>query len=156
MKKFIIILMAILGVALFVTGCSTADDGQNKLKPKALERKNDEGNLEMNIIFANPLGQGQNGYLTFVVQMDNHSYNLDEYEFSEYATLIDDKGNSPKGNATWKVTSGGGHHVINSLLFLDDGFISSDTKYIKLIIKDFIDVPVREFIWEEEFLGTKE
>ncbi|KJS82429.1 MAG: hypothetical protein JM58_15090 [Peptococcaceae bacterium BICA1-8] len=156
MKQKIIILMAILGIALVVTGCSTFDGDQNKLKPKALERKSDVGGLEMNIIFSNPLGQGKNGYLTFVVQMDNHSYNLDEYEFSDYATLIDDKGNSPKGNTTWEVTGGGGHHVINTLLFPDDSFITPDTKYIKLVIKDFIDVPAREFIWENEFLGIKE
>ena len=155
MKKKIAILIAILVITFVVAGCSTTDDS-GQLKPKALERKNDEGGLEMNIIFANPLGQGKDGYLTFVVQMDNHSYNLDEYEFSKYATLIDDKGNSPKGNPTWEVTGGGGHHVINTLLFPDDGLITPGTKYIKLIIKDFIDVPEREFIWEKEFLGIKE
>jgi len=155
MKKKIVILVAILVIAFVVTGCSTADDN-GQLKPKALERKNDEGGLEMNIIFANPLGQGKDGYLTFVVQMDNHSYNLDEYEFSKYATLIDDKGNSPQGDAKWEVYSGGGHHVINYLLFPDNGFITTDTKYVKLVIKDFIDVPEREFIWEKEFLGIKE
>ncbi|MFZ5945884.1 MAG: hypothetical protein ACOYVD_17465 [Bacillota bacterium] len=123
------------------------------LNPRDLERYNDEGEIQMGIIFANPLGQGKEGYLTFVVQMNNHSYNLDEYDLSKYATLINDKGNSPQGNAKWEVYSGGGHHVINYLLFPDNGFITPDTKYVKLVIKDFIDLPVREFIWEKEFLG---
>ncbi|MFZ5944887.1 MAG: hypothetical protein ACOYVD_12300 [Bacillota bacterium] len=123
------------------------------LNPRELERYNDEGDIQMGIIFANPLGQGKKGYLTFVVQMDNHSYNLDEYDLSKYATLIDDKGNSPQGDAKWEIYSGGGHHVINYLLFPDNGFITPDTKYVKLIIKDFIDLPVREFVWEKEFLG---
>jgi len=123
------------------------------LNPRDLERYNGEGEIQMGIIFANPLGQGKEGYLTFVVQMDNHSYNLDEYDLSKYATLINDKGNSPQGNAKWEVYSGGGHHVINYLLFPDNGFITPDTKYVKLVIKDFIDLPMREFVWEKEFLS---
>ncbi|KJS82945.1 MAG: hypothetical protein JM58_13675 [Peptococcaceae bacterium BICA1-8] len=126
---------------------------QKLLNPRDLERYNGEGDIQMGIIFANPLSQEKEGYLTFVVQMDNHSYNLDEYDLSKYSILLDDKGNSPQGDAKWEVYSGGGHHVINYLLFPDDGFITSDTKYVKLVIKDFIDLPVREFIWEKEFLG---
>jgi len=131
----------------------TIKNTKSTLNSGDLERYNGEGDIQMGIIFANPLGQGKEGYLTFVVQMDNHSYNLDEYNLSKYATLLDDKGNSPQGDAKWEVYSGGGHHVINYLLFPDNGFITAETKYVKLIIKDFIDLPLREFIWEKEFLG---
>jgi len=126
---------------------------KSTLNPRDLERYNGEGDIQMGIIFANPLGQEKEGYLTFVVQMDNHSYNLDEYDLSNYVTLLDDKGNSQQGDAKWEVYSGGGHHVINYLLFPDNGFITPETKYVKLVIKDFIDLPLREFIWEKEFLG---
>jgi len=124
---------------------------QKLLNPRDLERYNGEGDIQMGIIFANPLGQEKDGYLTFVVQMDNHAYNLDEYDLSKFSILFDDKGNSPQGDAKWEVYSGGGHHVINYLLFPDNGFITPDTKYIKLVIKDFIDLPEREFIWEKDF-----
>ena len=132
---------------------NTIKNTKRTLNPRDLERYNGEGDIQMGIIFANPLGQEKEGYLTFVVQMDNHSYNLDEYDLSKYANLLDDKGNSQQGDAKWEVYSGGGHHVINYLLFPDNGFITPETKYVKLVIKDFIDLPLREFIWEKEFLG---
>jgi len=126
------------------------------LSPKDYERYNSDGELTMGIIFADPLGEGKDGYLSFVVAIDNHSYDLNEYDLSDYATLVNDKGESPEGKPKWELFSGGGHHVINYLLFPDDGFITADTKYIKLVINDFIDIPVREFVWEKEFLGIKE
>jgi len=181
-KNFV--LMAVFSLIFLLAGCSEANAGKTdgsqveiedngkdvnvedkkansnnvvkKLNPRDLERYSEEGAVQMGIIFANPLGQEKEGYLTFVVQMDNHSYNLDDYDLSQYAVLVDDQGNSPKGEPRWEIYSGGGHHVINYLLFPDDGFITSETKYLKLIIKDFIDVPQREFIWEKEFLGIKE
>ncbi|MFZ7104024.1 MAG: hypothetical protein ACOWWO_15400 [Peptococcaceae bacterium] len=178
MNKKLMILLVIIGFVLVLAGCNKGNDNkeapalqkseqtENKqetsensdkpLNPRDLERYNSEGAVQMGVIFANPLGQEKKGYLTFVVQMDNHSYNLNEYDLSKYARLVDDKGNSPQGKAEWEVYSGGGHHVINHLLFPDNGFITADTKYVKLVIKDFIDLPLREFVWEKEFLGIKE
>jgi hypothetical protein len=181
MNKKILMFAIILSLIIFIAGCNK-DKGEtriiktqetteieankqtekkavsntNKLNPRDYERFNGDGAVQMSIIFANPLGQGKKGYLTFVAALDNHSYNLDDFDLSKYVTLVDDKGNSPKGKAKWEAYSGGGHHVINYLLFPDGGFITPETKYIKLIIKDFIDVPVREFVWEKEFLGIKE
>jgi len=182
MNRKVFVLLIVLSLLVVLAGCSkknnkveenpeaqknslvqkTANnEGQEKgntgqLNPRDYERFNGEGAVSMSFIFANPIGQAKKGYLTFVAALDNHSYNLDEYDLSKYVTLVDDKGNSPEGKPVWERYSGGGHHVINYLLFPDDGFITPETKYIKLLIKDFIDVPVREFVWEKEFLGVKE
>lgn len=179
MYKKLFILMILFSLIFLIAGCSKtkSDDvsqtdivekGEEaeentpineelkKLTPSQLERYDEEGAVQIGVIFANPLGLEKEGYLTFVVQMDNHSYNLDEYDLSQYAALVDDQGNSPKGEIKWEIYSGGGHHVINYLMFTDGGFITQETEFIKLIIKDFIDVPERNFIWEKEVLGIKE
>ena len=170
MSKKWVFIVVILGLALTAVGFAkissakqngqdveiiNSEDKQN-LKPKDLERNNSDGAVQTGIIFANPLGQGREGYLTFVVQMDNHSHDLDRYDLGEFVILVDDKGNSPNGDVVWEKYSGGGHHLISYLLFPEDDFITSDTEYINLIIKDFIGVPERTFKWEKKFFNIEE
>ncbi len=165
MKYKLYIFSIILVSLILLSGCNefaiSSDQGEAgeetaNLSPRDYERYNNDGDLTMGVIFADPVGQGKDGYLSFVVAIDNHMYNLNDYDLSNYAALIDDQGNSPKGSPKWELYSGAGHHVINYLLFPDDGFITADTEYIKLVVNDFIDLPVREFVWEKEFLGIKE
>jgi len=165
MKYKLYVFLLILSLLIIVAGCNdlaiSNDQGEvggeyAGLKLRDYERYNDDGELTMKIVFTNPLGQGTEGYLTFVVSMDNHKYDLNEYDLSDYVSLVNDKGESPEGSPKWVMYSGGGHHVINYLLFPDDGFITNDTEYMKLVVRDYIDFPVREFVWEKEFLGIKE
>lgn len=88
--------------------------------------------------------------LEFVVAMDTHSVDLDQYDLGQLASLRVDGG--PEVRPLGWDAPRGGHHRSGTLTFpstLADGspLITAETRVIELVIRDVAGVPERRFRW---------
>ncbi len=154
MKKHLIIVLTVVAALGFFSACS-ATKPQQESSPNVnadnLQRSNDEGEVAINITFANPLGVQKKGYLSFVVTLNTHSVDLSRYPLNKYAKLYDLKGNLVSSESEWE-TNGEGHHLIGKLHFKTD----VDLKVLdglKLVIENYGGAPKREYTWDKKALN---
>jgi len=112
---------------------------------KDLRRVNDEGPVEVTIVYLNPLQKKTGSQISFEVRMNTHSVNLDAYEMDKVCFLRIDGGSEQRALG-WFEPGGGGHHVSGVLKFA--GPIPSDAKSLRLIIREVGEVPERVFEWK--------
>ncbi len=95
--------------------------------------------------------EGDREVIQIEVKMDTHSVDLDRYRMEALSVLRDDRGRTlhPLG---WASPSGGGHHRAGVLLFpaVDPSgkpFITKESRYLELIIRNVAGVKERTFRW---------
>lgn len=115
-----------------------------QLAKKDLRRTNDEGPVEMAVLYLNPLRQEAGSELSFEVRMNTHSVNLDAYEMEKISFLRIDGGDEQKALG-WSKPGGGGHHRSGILKFA--GPIPSNAKSLQVIIRGVGGVQERVFEW---------
>ncbi len=116
-----------------------------QLKKKDLRRINDEGPVEMAVLYLNPLRQEAGSELSFEVRMNTHSVNLDAYEMENISFLRVDGGTEQKALG-WVKPGGGGHHRSGILKFA--GPIPSGAQSLQVIIRGIGGVQERVFEWK--------
>lgn len=147
-----------LGGAAYATGnqdfpfaiARDTEDGVEKtlvaqLTKRDLRRTNDEGPVEMAVLYLNPLRQEAGSVLSFEVRMNTHSVNLDVYEMGEISFLRIDGGDEQKALG-WSKPGGGGHHRSGVLKFA--GPIPSGARSLQVIIRGVGGVKERVFEWK--------
>ncbi|NIS59827.1 MAG: hypothetical protein GTO13_03705 [Proteobacteria bacterium] len=112
---------------------------------KDLRRINDEGPVEISVVYLNPLQKKAGAQLSFEVRMNTHSVGLDAYEMEKICFLQIDGGPEQKPLG-WFNQGGGGHHVSGILKFA--GSIPSDAKSLQVIIREVGRIPERVFEWK--------
>jgi hypothetical protein len=133
----------------FVVAQSTAK-GMRKtsvvqLKKKDLRRTNDEGPVEIAVLYLNPLRQEAGLELSFEVRMNTHSVKLDTYEMENISFLRVNGGTEQKALG-WVKPGGGGHHRSGVLRFA--GPIPSGAQSLQVIIRGLGGVQERVFEWK--------
>lgn len=116
-----------------------------QLKKKDLRRINDEGPVEITVLYLNPLGQEADSELSFEVRMNTHSVNLDAYEMEKISLLRVDGGTEQKALG-WVKPGGGGHHRSGVLKFA--GPIPPGAQSLQVVIRGVGGVQERVFEWE--------
>jgi hypothetical protein len=116
-----------------------------QLKKKDLRRTNDEGPVEMAVLYLSPLPQEEGSKLSFEVRMNTHSVNLDGYEMGKISFLRIDGGDEQKALG-WSKPGGGGHHRSGVLKFA--GPIPSGAQSLQVIIRGIGGVQERVFEWK--------
>lgn len=167
MKKQITILL-IVGVTILalLSGCNTqkapsvsgANQGQqdnspgsSKLSSQDLRRINEEGEVALDITFANPLGQNKAEHLSFIVLVNTHSVDLSSNPLNQYAKLYDNKGKLLADRSEWEA-EGDGHHLVGKLHFKIGQDISS-IDGLRLVVENFGGAAKRDFNWKKEHLA---
>ncbi len=115
------------------------------ISKRDLRRVNDEGPVEVTVVYLNPLKKENGSEISFEVRMNTHSVNLDSYKMDKVCSLRIDGGSEQKALG-WFEPGGGGHHVSGVLKFA--GPIPTDTKTLQLIIREVGGVPERVFEWK--------
>jgi hypothetical protein len=110
-----------------------------------LRRVNDEGPVEITIVYLNPLEKQTDSEISFEVRMNTHSVDLDAYEMEKICILQIDGGPDQRALG-WFEPGGGGHHVSGVLKYT--GPVPSDAKFLQVIIRDVGGVPERVFEWK--------
>jgi hypothetical protein len=128
------------------------ENPSGKISSKDLERVNEEGAVAVSATYANPIGQGKKGNLTFIVFLNTHSVDLARYPLNQYAKLYDAKGNLLSSISEWEQVSGDGHHIVGNLHFKDTGFNLQNLDGIKLVIENYGGAAKRELVWEKKYL----
>jgi hypothetical protein len=116
-----------------------------KLTKRDLRRTNDEGPVEVTVLYLNPLRKEAGSELSFEVRMNTHSVKLDAYEMERISFLQVDDGAEQKALG-WFKPGGGGHHRSGLLKFA--GPIPSNTRSLQLIIRGIGGVKERVFEWK--------
>jgi hypothetical protein len=116
-----------------------------QLKKKDLRRTNDEGPVEMAVLYLNPLRQEAGQELSFEVRMNTHSVGLDAYKMENISFLRIDGGTEQKALG-WFKPGGGGHHRSGVLKFA--GPIPSGAQSLQVIIRGIGGVQERVFEWK--------
>jgi len=116
-----------------------------KLMKRDLRRTNDEGPVEITVLYLNPLRKEAGSELSFEVRMNTHSVNLDTYGMENISFLRVDGGTEQKALG-WLKPGGGGHHRSGVLRFA--GPIPSNAQSLQLIIRGIGGVQERVFEWK--------
>jgi len=129
---------------------TNVEASKSKPSPISLQRTNQEGQVSLDVIFANSLGEEKEGYLSFFVNLDTHSVDLDSIPLNQFSKLYDGKGNLLADQSEWE-TEGEGHHLVGKLNFK----ITQDIQNIdglKLLVENYGGAAKREFVWDKQYL----
>ncbi|MHC4103323.1 MAG: hypothetical protein ACYSR9_00175 [Planctomycetota bacterium] len=118
---------------------------------KSLLKRNRGGAVTVEVTYMNPIQNVAAGKLVFEVEMNTHSVDLESYTIEKISLLRNDKGAVIQAQA-WDKPEGGGHHRSGELVFsnTDDSgkpVVTSETKFIELVIKNLSGVKERIFRW---------
>jgi hypothetical protein len=152
------LILGIWGSATYATGnqdepfviAQNAGKGMEKtsavrLRKKDLRRINEEGPVEITVLYLDPLRQEAGSQLSFEVRMNTHSVSLDAYEIENISFLRVGGGAEQKALG-WFKPGGGGHHRSGVLKFA--GPIPSNAQSLQLIIRGIGGVQERVFEWK--------
>ncbi len=137
--------VAVTALSLMVIGWGDTAVGLTK---SDLRRSNNEGPVEITVVYLNPLKKMQGGELSFEVRMNTHSVDLDGYEMERVSFLRIDGGSEQKALG-WFRPRGDGHHISGILKFV--GPYPSDAKSLQVLIREIGGVPERVFEWKLPF-----
>lgn len=161
--QLILLLIVSVMVIAVISGCNAGktqsvsglnqeqQTNSSKLISKNLQRTSDEGEVAFNITFANPLGQAKDGYLSFIVSLNNHSVDLSSNPLNKSAKLYDGKGNLLAAQSEWE-TEGDSHHLVGKLNFKTPKDLQN-IDGLKLVVENFGGAAKQEFTWEKEYLA---
>ncbi len=146
-KLFFILLLMVAGVAVF--GMTTKPSSEQQVLATTQTEESYESStlvtqLEtmgfVSVEVTPAFTELENG-LVFDIAMNNHSVDLN-YDFTQIATLTDEKGNTYKPNE-W-TGNADGHHVSGQLIFTA---VSSEIKQLSLTLSG-VDNETTDFSWE--------
>ena len=140
-----------LAVVLFMTTFLWVFQAEAQPTKASLKKRNRAAAVTVEVVYLNPIEKIEKGKLVFDVTMDTHSVDLDQYAMEKISQLRNDKGREMMATA-WDGPAGGGHHRSGKLIFPDgDGsgklLISTETKFIELVIKGIGGEAERTFRW---------
>jgi len=142
-KKFGVIVLAPV-FAWLVMSIGWADPASG-LSKKDLRRINDQGAVEVAVVYLNPIQPAAGSTLSFEARLETHSVSLDAYKMEKISFIRFDNG-SKQAALGWFKPGGGGHHISGILKF--SGPIPDGTKSIKVIIEGIDGVQERIFEWK--------
>ena len=114
-------------------------------------RSNTAGNVTIEVEWIGGPTLGGTAPLRFQVDMNTHSVNLDGYDLGQLALLRDNRGRV-LAPTSWDSPKGG-HHRSSVLIFSsqEQSFVTEDTNWVELVIRDVAGVGERIFRWEIGF-----
>lgn len=112
------------------------------------------GNVEVQVVFLNPLQKLNNDYLIFQIALNSHYVNLSNYDITKNAVIKDSSGRIIVEGFTWKqIHNNKGHHLMGVLMVPDLkselSLTKDDLEWIKLVIKGIPNIEYREFHWDK-------
>ena len=140
--------------------------GENKKQPNQLylteemvekflrtSGTSEPGNVEIQVIFLNPLQKLNNDYLIFQIALNSHYVNLLNYDITKNAVIKDSSGRIITEGFTWEqINNNKGHHLMGVLMVPDltseISLTKNDLEWIKLVIKGIPKIENREFQWD--------
>lgn len=154
MKKELIVVIALL--ALIVGAFLLIGQVGGNTAPvidSSTEQVNSEGPVTVSIKYRNNEQSGSDDSLTFKVDINTHTVDLDSYKIDKLAALKDSQGNvyTP---SKWVENQGSGGHHRSGILYFDmadeagNAIIDSQDTFFEIIIKDVGNVAVRSFKWD--------
>ncbi len=158
MSKFgrsLVLVISFIAVIASVVGCSSGfvsqrGEGANlSLSVSSVSRPTNglvqtsaEGSVTIDIEWA----KAEGSTLSFNVDMNTHSVDLDPYDLRKLAILRDDTGNEYRA-ASWD-SAPGGHHRQGVLTFpLPQSIKEGKAKYLELVIQNVAGVRERALKW---------
>jgi len=127
-----------------------------KFTEEELLRSDQQGNVDVDVIFLNPLTEEKEKELVFEVMLNTHSVDLEKYDLSKISVLKTSDGIRIEDGIEWRIESGSGHHITGLLKFPlyvnNRPILSKDTDYITIIIRNLDNIPERTFQWEKDYL----
>jgi len=135
-------LVAVIVGSVILTGWAGSAFGITK---KDLRRVDDQGAVEVTVVYLNPLKQGDDSKLLFDVSMETHSVNLEAYKMQNISFVRFDDGKK-KNALGWLKPGGGGHHISGTLQF--PGPIPDGAKSLQVVIEGIDGISQRVFEWK--------
>ncbi len=135
-------LVTVIAGSVILTGWSGSAFGITK---KELRRVDDQGAVEVTVVYLNPLQQGGDSKLLFDVSMETHSVDLKAYKVDNLSFVRFD-GGKKKNALGWFKPGGGGHHISGTLQF--PGPIPDGAKSLQVVIEGIDDISQRVFEWK--------
>jgi hypothetical protein len=118
----------------------------------------DPGNVEIQVLYLNPIQKIDNEKLIFQIALNTHSVDLSNYDITKKVVLEDSSGRTIKDGFYWEPVHGNqSHHLMGILVVpikakgqrnkFPSG--SDNTDWIKLTIKGIPQIEIREFLWDK-------
>ena len=110
------------------------------------------GGVAISLTYLNPVQKAPEGKIAFMLRMNTHSVDLDQYAMAPLASLRDDQGREVQA-LTLASPTGGGHHRSGMLVFpqsdaAGNPLVREDTKYLQVIIREVANKPRWVFQWD--------
>jgi hypothetical protein len=107
---------------------------------EALTRQQRGGGVMISLTYLNPAQKTPAGKIAFMLRMNTHSVDLDQYDIAQLASLRDDQGREVQA-LPLASPMGGGHHRSGMLVFPEsdaagNSLVRKDTKYLQVIIRE--------------------
>jgi hypothetical protein len=115
---------------------------------ESLTRHQRGGGVMLSLTYLNPVQKAPDGKIAFMLRMNTHSVDLDQYAIDKLASLRDDQGREVQA-LPLASPMGGGHHRSGTLLFPQSDaegnpLVQADTKYLQVIIRFQWDLPLHD------------
>ena len=135
--RYPIIVLAVIIIAAIWVGNASA------ISKKKLRRINKEGPVTITATYQNPLQEGLSE-ITFNLQLDTHSVNLDQYQLNKLSFIKVNNGELQPA-LSWQ-PKGASHHYKGTLEFA--GPAPDGMKSLQLIVRGVGGVEERIFDWQ--------
>ena len=149
-------IIAAMGLTFNLTSCSTPASSRQAPQPSEKQqatplsagpaRISNSGAVTIEATLQSPLSP-ETTRLSFAIDMNTHSIDLDQYDLKQVAFLRDNLTRTFTPSS-WQSQSGG-HHRTAILTFEDSTpIIEKDTSYVELVIKNVAEVKERVLRWD--------
>lgn len=157
-SKTVVLIAILLLIAVAVMGCSSGDSPAiaESLKPSDVVRTDNQQAVTVKIALVNPIAEVGSD-LTFELNLDTHSVDLSTYDILANVSISTESDLYLTGDdLVWEGASEDSHHRSGLLIAPQELInIEEDLGELRLELYDLSGVPVRQFVWEQEFLFNK-
>lgn len=113
------------------------------------------GSIDIGVIFLTP-SSGDKNSLSFEIELGNHTIDLSKYNNLNKLAELDVDGVVISDGFTWTSEEGSGHHIVGVLKvsnsYKGQPVLKSDTKELKLILKNIEGAKETEFVYKGDTL----
>ncbi|NOZ59142.1 MAG: hypothetical protein GXO66_06160 [Euryarchaeota archaeon] len=124
---------------LLVVGCTAGDGGADR-KPgeEELTRKSSQGEVDVDVVYLNPLMPEERERIVFKVYLNTHTVDLSGYRVEKLATFRNSRGMEVKEGFAWIPEMESGHHRYGYLVLParvnGTELVTPEDEYIELVI----------------------
>ncbi len=142
-----IVIILLIGSIVLFTGCTSSDSGSSTsistasgktLNERDLMRKSSQGEVDVDVVYLNPLMPEEKEKIVFKVYLNTHTVDLSGYRVEKLSTFRNSRGIQVSEGFKWVPEMESGHHRYGYLVLParinGTELVTPEDEYIELVI----------------------